>query len=93
MQMRVYATLRDLLGASNLDRPLAEGATVASVLEQLVAEKPALDEKLWDSDHKLTGYVQVFVNGRAIQYLDGLDTQLTDSDVVSLFPPVGGGTR
>ena len=40
---------------------------------------------------ELTGFVQVFINGRAIQYLNGLETPVSDSDIISLFPPVGGG--
>jgi molybdopterin synthase sulfur carrier subunit len=33
----------------------------------------------------------VLVNGRHIEHLDGVDTQLTEEDVVSLFPLVAGG--
>jgi molybdopterin synthase sulfur carrier subunit len=91
MQLRVYATLRDLLSASQFGWQVSDGATIEDILEHLVTEKPALDDKLWDKSHKLTGYVQVFVNGRAIQYLNGLDTPVADSDTISLFPPVGGG--
>jgi len=92
MQVRAYVTLRDVLGKSRFEWTPPDGATVRDVLDRLVAECPAFGEKLWDADGKLTGYVQVFVNGRAVQYLDGLATTVTDCDTISLFPPVAGGS-
>ncbi len=91
MQVRAYVTLRDLLGKSRFDWTPPAGATVRDVLAWLAADCPEFGRKLWDDTGKLTGYVQVFVNGRAVQYLDGLDTPVADSDKISLFPPVAGG--
>ncbi len=33
----------------------------------------------------------ILVNGRSIWFLDGLETALTDKDIVSIFSPIGGG--
>jgi len=35
--------------------------------------------------------VIILVNGKNIEHLEKLDTKLKDGDVVSIFPPVGGG--
>ncbi len=91
MQIRVYATLRDLLGQSRLNIPTTNTTTVGDVLECLAKEYPALDGKLWDANRNLTGFVTVLLNGRSIEYLQGLETPVTDADVMALFPPVGGG--
>ena len=91
MRIRAYATLRDLLGASNLDRPLAAPATVGQVLRLLAADQPDLAGKLWNADGTLADYVTVLLNGRSVAYLQGEATPLTDADALSLFPPVGGG--
>jgi sulfur-carrier protein len=91
MQVRIYATLRDLVGQSRLSVPITGNQTVGDVLEALSQAHPALNAKLWDENRNLRGYVSVFVNGRSIEYLEGARTPVTESDVVALFPPVGGG--
>lgn len=91
MRIRVYATLRDLMDGAIHDMPVILGATVGSVLAQLVERHPALGAKLWDADGRLTGYVTILLNGRSIAYLDGLNSPVTDVDSLALFPPVGGG--
>jgi molybdopterin synthase sulfur carrier subunit len=91
MYIRVYATLRDLLGFSKLDLPLHGLTTAGQVLQRLAAEHPALAGKLWDTEGHMTGYVTVLRNGRSIAYLQGLATPLAEDDTLSLFPPVGGG--
>ena len=91
MLIRVYATLRDLLGQAKLNVPVSAGATVGHVLEDLVKAYPMLDGKLWDADHNLTGLVTVLLNGRSIEYLQGLASPVTEADTLALFPPVGGG--
>jgi molybdopterin synthase sulfur carrier subunit len=91
MQIRVYATLRDLLGQAKLNVPVTDATTVGDVLEDLARTYPMLEGKLWDANHNLTGYVTILLNGRSVEYLKGLATAVTDADTLALFPPVGGG--
>ena len=91
MRIRVYATLRDLLETKFVDVEVHEPTDVRRVLRQVVAAYPKLGVKLWDKNEKLKGAVQVLVNGRAINFLNGLETPVRPDDQVDLFPPVGGG--
>ena len=91
MQVKTFATLRDLTGTSAIQLEVAGPTTVGQVLHRLSDEYPALGKKLWNSEGTLSGYVKVFLHGRAVQFLNGLDTPVTDEDIISLFPPVGGG--
>ncbi len=91
MRIRAYATMRDMLGTSKIEMVIGEPTPIRQVLKDLAGGCPEFGRKLWDGEGKLTGYITVFVNGRAVEYLDGLDTRVENDDTISLFPPVGGG--
>ena len=91
MRIRTFATLRDLMGVSAIDLPLPGRVDVRYVLDRLVEDYPMLAGKLWHANGDWSGFVTVLLNGRSVEYLAGLATPVTDDDVISLFPPVGGG--
>ncbi len=91
MQVRVYATLRDLVNAKAIELDVREATDVRRLLKQASATYPALGAKLWSEQDELNKSIQVLVNGRAINFLQGLETPVCPEDRVDLFPPVGGG--
>jgi molybdopterin synthase sulfur carrier subunit len=91
MQVRLYATLRQVAGGAMVELPQAEGDTLRALLARLVDTYPNLEPKLFNSDGQLQGHVHVMVNGRNVRFLAGLDTPVQASDQISIFPPVGGG--
>jgi len=92
VKVSFYATLRQIVGGKTVEVEIAEGSTLRQLLQDLVARFPKLRAELFDENENLYGHVHVFVNGRDVSFLaDKLDTQLKSEDVVSVFPPVGGG--
>jgi len=91
MKVKLFTILRQLVSAGEIEVALEDGDTVGGVLTRLAAEYPALGKHIFDRDGKLEGYINVFVNGRSISFLDGLDTRLNEDDELTLFPPVAGG--
>ncbi len=91
MQVRFYADLRNVVGGTTVDVPVEEICTTGAVMRRLAAAYPALSEKLWNAEGAWTGYVTVLINGRHMQYLQGLETPLQPTDQISMFPPIGGG--
>ncbi|MEQ8767940.1 MAG: MoaD/ThiS family protein [Planctomycetota bacterium] len=77
IQIKAFAAIREVLGASELELELVEGARVQDALEALSAEHPALREIP-------CGF------GIAHEYV-GPDHPLKDEDELALLPPVGGG--
>lgn len=67
-----------------------EGSTLRDAFETLFSAHPALRERIMEND-RIKDFYKVFVNGRDIYHLGGLETQLKDGDVVAVFPPVAGG--
>jgi molybdopterin synthase sulfur carrier subunit len=88
--IRLYATLRLLTGRRELE-VAGQGGTVAELVHEIAAVCPELGTKMLDARGELTGLVQIFVGGRNIRWLQGLQTPITPEDEVVLFPPVGGG--
>ena len=92
MQIRIFSTLREVTGGvKSIELEVGEPANVRAVLRRLDGMYPGLHQKLWDGEGRLAGGVQVMVNGRHVEFLQGPDTPVSQADTLSLFPPVGGG--
>lgn len=92
MQVRLYATLRQIIGTKIVEVPVHTEKTIGDVLRSLVRQYPELDESIWYPDGSLAGHVAVILNGRDIRHLEGVDTSITDDGILDVFPPVGGGS-
>ncbi len=91
MQIRLYATLRQIAGTRELEIPVEVNQTVGDVLRTLVARYPRLEQAIWHPDGSLAGHVAVILNGRDIRHLSEVDTPVSDDSRLDVFPPVGGG--
>jgi molybdopterin converting factor subunit 1 len=77
--VKLFASLREAAGHSEIEWELAEGATVETLVTQLRKTLPALDDVF---DH-----AWIAVN----RHYAAPETSLHDGDEVALFPPVSGG--
>jgi molybdopterin synthase sulfur carrier subunit len=75
-------------GAKELDVP---GVSIGDVLDGLVARFPALGEQLLTEDGELNRFVNVYLNGQDVRYLDGRATAVAAGDEVRLLPAMAGG--
>ena len=92
MDVNLFATLRELAGHRTVQFDLPDGSTVRQLLDCVIETYPAMRDELFGEDGELFGHVHVFINGRDAPHLDkALDTPLTSTDKVDLFPAVGGG--
>lgn len=93
MKVKFFAYIRDkeYAGCKEIERPVCDDLrTLGKELSDAYGEK---FRKLFFSpdETKFGDEILVFVNGRRAEFLDGLDTKLSDSDTVLLFPVVAGG--
>ncbi len=75
----------------NQSEVVVPGATVMEALANAVQKYPALNAQIFDSDGKLRRHMNVFVNDENIRDLAGLETQLKESDRVTLLASISGG--
>ena len=68
------------------------GGTAGDALGNLVEEHPELKQHLYTSDGKLRSFVNVYKGDEDIRYLDGQDTQIAESDELSIIPSIAGGS-
>jgi molybdopterin synthase sulfur carrier subunit len=68
-----------------------DGATVGEVLDSLYDRFDELRSRIAE-DGGLRRFVNVYVGGEDIRFLDGLDTAVKDGDEVTILPAVAGGS-
>lgn len=82
VRLRYFAWVREQIGRDGEEWPLAEPATVAALLEQLVAAGSGHAAALGDRTR-----IRAAVNEEFVRW----DAVIKAGDEVALFPPVTGG--
>ena len=67
-----------------------EGASVGEVLDALYGQFGELKSRIAD-ENGLRRFVNVYVGGEDIRFLQGVDTPVKDGDEVTILPAVAGG--
>ncbi len=87
--VRIPAPLRRLTDGQ--DKVSAEGGTVAEVVSHLDGQYPGMRERLCDESGQLRTFVNLYVNGEDVRFMDGLGTATGPGDELSVVPAVAGG--
>lgn len=70
-----------------------EGKDIKDLIENLEKIYPGIKERLCDEKGNLRRFINFFVNGQDIRFLDGEKTKLKDGDEVSIIPAIAGGAN
>ncbi len=90
----LFASLREIAKCKEAVLELPESSTVKEAIFKL-GEKygKELTRKILDERKGgVSEHFRVFVNGRNIIFLKGLETKLKGGERIAIFPPVGGGS-
>ena len=68
-----------------------DGATVQEVLDGLFELHGELRSRIYDEDGSLRRFVNVYLAGEDIRFLDGLATPVPDGAELTVLPAVAGG--
>jgi molybdopterin synthase sulfur carrier subunit len=67
------------------------GSTVGEALEGLYTVHAELRDRISGDDGELRRFVNVYLRGEDIRFLDGLATQVDEGDELTILPAVAGG--
>jgi molybdopterin synthase sulfur carrier subunit len=87
--VKLPTQLRDAAGGAVSAQ--VDGTTVGEALEALYSEHGGLRERISDDSGGLRRFVNVYLKGEDIRFLDGLETAVADGDEVTILPAVAGG--
>ena len=87
--VKLPTQLRDAAGGAVSAQ--VDGGTVGEALESLYASPDELRGRLADDGGGLRRFVNVYIGGEDIRFLDGLDTPVSDGDELTILPAVAGG--
>ena len=68
----------------------AQGATVGEALESVFQKHGELRDRLYQNGD-LRRFVNVYLGGEDIRFLDGLQTEIPDGAELTILPAVAGG--
>lgn len=91
--MKTFASVAELVGKREIEVELEKGSTVYDLFQALFRKFGArMEKEIWDPERDAPqAYIKVMLNGRDIDFIRGIKTELRDGDTVAIFPPVAGG--
>jgi len=89
VKVRVPTPLRKF--TQGADEVSAQGNNVKAIVEDLEKSFPGIKERICDETGKVRRFVNVYVNGDDIRFLQNLQTSLKEGDSISIVPAIAGG--
>jgi sulfur-carrier protein len=77
--------------AGNASEAQVEGGTVGEALQSLYEQHAELRDRIADDGGVLRRFVNVYIGGEDIRFLEGLETPVKDGDELTILPAVAGG--
>jgi sulfur-carrier protein len=90
VKVLIPSTLRTLTN-NETTISVDDSGTVADCLSALDAKFPGIGERLRDEGGEIRRFVNIYVNGDDVRFLDGSGTVLKAGDELSIVPAMAGG--
>ena len=87
--VRIPTPLRRLTDGQ--DKVDVDGDSLGGVIDAMNEQYPGIRERICDDQGQLRNFVNVYINGEDVRFLQGLETPTSAGDEVSVVPAVAGG--
>jgi molybdopterin synthase sulfur carrier subunit len=88
-KFRIPTPLRKLTNDAEIVS--SDAGNLKDAIDSLEGQYPGLKDRLCDEQGQLRRFVNIYVNGEDVRFLDNVDTKLAPNDDVSIVPAVAGG--
>jgi MoaD family protein len=89
IEVRIPTILRSYTGGEKAVE--GKGDTLGDLFADLDARHGGLRGRLVGDDGALNRFVNVYLNDEDVRFLGGIETPVSDGDVVTILPAVAGG--
>ena len=87
--VRIPTPLRRMTNGQ--DKLEMEASTLSVMIDSLEVNYPGFKERLIDENGDLRYFVNIYLNGEDVRFLQGLETSTNSGDEISIVPAVAGG--
>ena len=87
--VKIPPQLRSVTGGQGSES--VEGTTVGEVMSALYERHGELRDRVAGDDGELRRFVNVYLDGEDVRFLDGLETPVPDGAELQILPAVAGG--
>ncbi len=91
VMVRIPTPLRRMTNGQ--DKLEMDPSTLSVMIDSLESSYPGFKERLIDENGDLRYFVNIYLNGEDVRFLQGLDTSTSSGDEISIVPAVAGGAR
>jgi molybdopterin synthase sulfur carrier subunit len=89
VKVRIPTPLRGL--TNDQDVVPGDEGTLEACIEGLESAFPGIKDRICDETGELRRFVNIYINGEDVRFMDGLSSSLKAGDEVSIVPAVAGG--
>jgi len=88
----IPSPLRNLSnGERSVNIELEENSTILDSINKLNNIYSGISAKIIDENKSLHNFVNIFMDGEDVRYMEGIDTKLIPGSEISIVPAVAGG--
>ena len=91
MAVKVKLPTQLRAAAGNATEAQVKGGTVGEALDDLYTQHAELRDRIADDGGGLRRFVNVYLGGEDIRFLEGLETPVPDGAELTVLPAVAGG--
>ena len=89
LKLSIPTPLRRLTG--DAETVEIEAGTVKEVIQRLDLKYPGFQSRLCDDSGQLRRFINIYIDGEDVRFLNGLSTQVPDGAELSIVPAIAGG--